>query len=140
MKRKLFLAIAFMSLLMCTGCIWWWVGSSGRMDHVTWQSRGGSSVHVMGSAGKVMFTRTVANSSPPEGQITWGSMPYGSGTSTEQPDLQWTSFTYTTRPAPSKSGGIESTLILPAWAIIGVTAVMPLMWMGGKMKPKKKAH
>ena len=140
MKRKFFLAIAFFSLMICAASVWWWVGSSGRMDHFTWQSRGGSTVHVMGSSGKVMFTRTVANAAAQDGQISWGSMPYGAGTSAEQPDLQWTSFTFATRPAPAKSGGIESTLILPAWAIVGVTAVFPLMWMGGKMKPKKKAH
>jgi hypothetical protein len=140
MKRKLFFAVAFLSLLICAGCIWWWVGSSRRMDHFTWQSRGGSTVHVMGSAGKLMFTHTVAGSAPQDGQISWGSMPYGAGTSTEQPDLQWTSFTYSTRPSPGKSGVIESTLILPAWAIVGLTAIFPFMWMGGKMKPKKKPH
>ena len=96
----------------------------------------------MGSGGKVMFTRTIAerDGSSADGQISWGSMPYSAGSSKDQPDLQWTSFTYTSRPSPSKSGGIESTLILPAWAIVGVSAVLPLMWMGGKMKPKKKAH
>jgi hypothetical protein len=140
MKRKIFFAVAFASLMMCAGCVWWWMGSSGRMDHFTWQSRGGSTVHVMGSSGKLMFTRTVANANSQDGQITWGSMPYGAGTSSGQPDLQWTSFTLLTRPSAAKSGGIESTLILPAWAIVGVTAVFPLMWMGGKMKPKKKPH
>ena len=140
MKKKLFFAAALSSLLICAGCVWWWIGSSGKMAHFTWQGRAGSTVHVMGSGGKVMFTRTVAGSGAQDGQITWGSMPYGSGSSAERPELQWTSFTYTSRPSPSRSGGIESTLILPAWAIVGVSAVLPLMWMGGKMKPKKKAH
>ena len=30
------------------------------------------------------------------------------------------------------------TLILPAWAIAGASALIPLMWGAAKMKPKKK--
>src|SRR5215207_5309833 len=103
MKKKLFFAAALVSLLLCAGCVWWWVGSSGKMAHFSWQGRGGSTVHLMGSDGKVMLTRTVADGDVSDGRITWGSMPSG-----KEPQLEWTSFTYSTRPSPSKSGGIES--------------------------------
>jgi hypothetical protein len=137
MKRKLFFAVAFVSFAICAGCVWWWVGSGSRMDHFSWQGRSGSTMHVLGTDGKVMFTRTVASAEAHDGQITWGS---DAGSTAGEPQLQWTSFTYTTRPSPAKTGGIESTLILPAWAIVGGSALLPLMWMGGKIKPKKKAH
>ena len=140
MKRKFFFAVALFSFMMCAGCVWWWLGSGTRMDHFSWQGRSGSALRVMGSSGKLMLTRTVGSSEAVDGQISWGSMPYAAGKSADTPDLQWTSFTYSTRPSPSKSGALESTLILPAWAVVGVTAVFPLMWMGGKMKPKKKPH
>jgi len=142
MKRKFFFAAALISLLLCAGCVWWWIGSSGRMDHLTWQGRDGQSLHVLGSGGKVMLTRTImprADGSA-DGQVTWGSIPYAAGSSPTEPQLQWTSFTYSTRPLADKGGGIESTLILPAWAMIGAFAVLPLMWAGAKMKPKKKGH
>ena len=142
MKRKLFLAAAFISLLLCAASVWWWVGSSTRMDHLTFRGRDGHSLHVMGSDGKVMFTRTLAptGAEAPMGQLTWGSMPYGAGKSANEPQLQWTSFTYTTHPLSDKSGGTESTLILPAWAIAGASSLIPLMWGAAKMKPKKKPH
>jgi hypothetical protein len=140
MKRKLFFAAAFISLLLCAGCVWWWVGSSARMDHFTFQGRDGHAIHVLGSGGKVMFTRSMSSGSDSaQGHIDWGSVPYAPGSSAQEPQLQWTSFTYTTRPL-DKSGGMESTLILPAWALAGASSLLPLMWGAGKLKPKKKAH
>jgi hypothetical protein len=143
MRRKLFLAAAFLSLLLCAGCAWWWIGSSKRMDQFTWQTRGGQAVRVLGSDGKLMLTRTLT-ATPPEsvnGQITWGSIPYAGGSSPGEPQLQWTSFSYTTRPLADKAGGHEATLILPAWAVVSTFGLLPLMWGVAKVKPaKKKAH
>jgi hypothetical protein len=140
MKRKLFLTAAFLSLLVCAGSIWWWIGSSGRMDQLSWQARNGPTVRLYGADGKVAFIRSdAAPAEAATGRISWGSVPYVSGRSDAEPQLQWTSFTYSTHPA-DRSGAMQSTLILPVWAIAGVTALLPMLWTMGKMKPKKKPH
>ena len=135
MKRKLYNLLTFLSVVLLAASAWWWVHSRNHMDQVVVQRDGGSTIRVMGSSGKFMLTKAVAdNADPrPSGELKWSSLPYDHNGGA--PKLAWTSFSYTSQPV---NRGMESTLILPVWLLTLVFAVFPLMWVAAKFKKKPK--
>jgi hypothetical protein len=141
MKRKLFTWSALFSLLLGAATVWWWTGSSRRIDQISLERGGAQSMRLLGSSGKLMFTKTAMprSASVCAGQLAWSSVAYNSSDkSSADPKLALASFSYTSQPLADKPGGHESTLVLPAWLLTLIFALMPTLWFGSKMKTKKK--
>lgn len=141
MKRKLFTFFALVSLLLGAGTVWWWTGSGKRIDQLTFERHGAQSIRLWGSGGKVMLTRTVypASATPGSGQLAWSSIPSSPSDKTTSDKLALASFSYASEPLPDKPGGRESSLVLPAWLLTMFFALLPALWLGSKLKGKKKS-
>ncbi len=140
MKRKLLNFFALISLLLGAATVWWWTGSRNRIDQLTFEKHGSQSVRLWGSDGKVMLTRTVqpASATPGSGELAWSSIPASSSDKATQEKLSLASFSYVSQPLADKPGGREASLVLPAWLLIMTFALFPCLWLGSKMKGKKK--
>lgn len=137
MSRKILTYLAIFSILVCAGTIWWWMGSSSRLTQVTLHPGGTSVFQLSGTDGKFALTKS---SSPVTagGELTWSNIPYdSSGKAAGHPALKWTSFSYTDQPSPA-SGGAQKALVLPIWVVTSAFAFVPLLWVTGSFKPKKK--
>jgi hypothetical protein len=134
MKRKLFTTLAFFSLLLCAGTVWWWTSSGERIDQLTYERHGAQTVNFWGSGGKVMFTRTVYPGESKDNlrQLSFNSLPLDSGAAINNATLMTVS--YNSQPM---NGGTVSTLVMPAWLIASVFSVFPALWLATKMKKKK---
>jgi hypothetical protein len=144
MKRKLFTACALMSLLLGVATVWWWTNSGNRIDQITFERQGSQSIRLWGSGGKVLVTRTVFPAAPMAsagfgaGQLAWNSVssvPVSGKTG--DPRLAMSTFSYVTTPLADR-GGVESTLVLPAWLLVLGFALLPTVWLAPKLKRKKK--
>ena len=145
MKRKLFLLCAVFSMLMCFGVAWWWTSRSpSKIDQVSYQAGPGDTVKLWGSKGKLMLTRT-QRPAPDNGgfkQLSWGSSPCdaaGTAAAGVNSKMAFSMFAYGAEPIPEKAGGgTETTIVVPAWMLVAVFAVLPIMWAGSRLKGGKK--
>jgi hypothetical protein len=136
MKRKLFTTLAFFSLLLCAGTVWWWTSSGERIDQLTYERHGAQTVNFWGSGGKVMFTRTVYPGESKDNlrQLSFNSLPLDSGAAINDGKLTLMTVSYNSQPM---NGGTVSTLVMPAWLIASVFSVFPALWLATKLKKKK---
>jgi hypothetical protein len=141
MKRKLFTTLALFSLLFCAATVWWWTLSGNRIDEVTLERHGQQTMHLWGSGGKVMVTRTVhpAEGHAPTSMVSWGSTPMDPKTAGDA-NISLLSVSFNRQPLSGGKGGEISTLILPAWLIAAVFALPPSLWVAPKFKRKKKGE
>jgi hypothetical protein len=142
MMRKLFTFFALVSLLLGGLTVWWWTGSRNRIDQLALDS--GLSLRLWGSGGKVMLTRTVypPTAAPATGQLSWSSAPLAASdrsASAASSRMALGSFSYARQPIPGQSGAVESSVVLPAWLLTLVFAVLPVAWAGSKFKKSKKS-
>lgn len=137
MPRKILTYLAIFSILLCAGTVWWWVGSSSRLTQVSLHPGGTSIFQLSGTDGKVALTKA-SSSATAGGELTWSNIPYDpKGKSAGHPALKWTSFSYTDQPSPA-NGGAQKALVLPIWVVTSAFAFVPLLWVTGSFKPKKK--
>jgi hypothetical protein len=136
--KKLFVAAAFLSLLLGAGSVWWWMHSGSRMNQVTLHQSNGDSMSVYGADGKFLLLRTsgVPQKSAQPGQLTWNTVPYAPGSADGQPPLKWSNFSYA--HSNLGKGASESSLVLPVWLITAACCVMPMCWFNMKVKQVKK--
>jgi hypothetical protein len=146
MKRRLFTLFSLLSLLLGIATVWWWTGSSGRIDQLSFEWRGSQSIRIWGSGGKILVTRTVFRTASPatasagiglgSGQIAWNSV--AAVPASADPRLALSMFSRVTTTLPG-SGGVESTFVLPAWLLALIFALLPTVWLARKLKGRKKA-
>lgn len=139
MKRKLFNFFALASLLMLAATIWWWTGSGGRVDQLSFERHGTQTVRVWGSGGKVLLTRSVYPhaASSGSGQLAWSTTRHTASQSPADSKLTLASFSYASQPLADR-GGTETYLVLPAWMLVLLFALLPALWVAAKLKKKKK--
>ena len=145
MKRKLFLFCAVFSMLMCGAVAWWWTAHSpSKIDQVSYQAGPGDTLKLWGSNGKLMLTRTQRPVAEAGGfkQLSWGSSPCdaaGAAGAGANSKLASSMFAYAAEPLSDKpGGGTETTIVVPAWMLVAVFAVLPVMWAGSRLKGSKK--
>ena len=132
-----------MSLLLGVATVWWWTNSGNRIDQITFERRGSRRASACGGrAGKASQRHRLPGRADRQrgfgaGQLAWNSVssaPASGGTS--DPRLAMSTFSYVTTPLADR-GGVESTLVLPAWLLVLVFALLPTVWLAPKLKSKK---
>jgi hypothetical protein len=129
--------LSILSFVLCLATVGWWYRTSRKVDQLTYQRPAVESLSVSGYSGKVVVTHALQDSSQSRlgpAQLAWNSTSPGKS----MPEVS-KSFSYTNQTA-STGGGRESMLILPLWLITAAFAVMPLCWVGSRVRRKRKAH
>ena len=137
-RKKLFFAVALVSLLLGAGTVWWWINSGTRMSQLAFRQSSGDMVVIYGCDGKLALTRTLYPSDKGDQptQLTWSTIPYKPGSADGQPALQWNNFSYNRNMLDK--GVIQSSLVLPIWLFTAACSIVPLVWFHGKWKLMKK--
>lgn len=134
MWRKFFKRLSILSFVLCLATAGWWFRTAKQVDQLTYQRPSVESLSVAGYSGKVVLTHALHDSSQSRlgaGQLAWTSTAPGASMPAAS-----SSFRYTKQPVAK--GGRESMLILPLWVLMAGFAVMPLCWVGLRLRKKKK--
>jgi hypothetical protein len=137
-RKKLFFAVALVSLLLGAGTVWWWINSGNHMSQLSFRQSSGDMVAIYGCDGKLALTRTLnpSEKSDQPTQVSWVTVPFKPGSADGQPALQWTNFSYNRNMLDK--GVIQSSLVLPIWVVTGLCSIAPGIWFHKKLKLMKK--
>lgn len=139
MLRKLISVCTLASLLLATLSAWCWMQSESKVGQFSFERGGSDAVRVWSFEGNFIFSRSVMvePQSSGSGQLAWASTPKLAD-GAPPPGLTLASgFSVQTHPLKDNKG-TETILLLPAWLVTAVFAVLPAFWIAKKIRPKGK--
>lgn len=139
MLRKLINVCTFASLLMAALCTWCWVQSESKVGQFSLERDGREALRIWSFEGNFIASRSVSDVATDKGsgQVAWASTPrLEHGVSPIGLPLA-SGFSYQSHPLKDNKG-IETILILPAWAVTAVFMFLPAWFIAKKIKPRSK--
>lgn len=139
MLRKLISVCTLASLLMATVSAWCWIQSESKVGQISFECSGGDAVRVWSYDGNFIFSRSsmLQKQESGSGQLAWASTPKLANGAPPAGLTLASGFSYQSHPLKDDRG-IETILILPAWLITAMFAVLPAFWIAKKIRPKSK--
>src|SRR5688572_14191211 len=115
MWRKLFSRFSVLSLVLCLGCLGWWLRTSSKVDELAYLREDVEVLRLAGSSGKVALTHTLYDGN--RSRLGAAKVYWGSNAGTDEPSVKNTALGFAYRSQPRSAGGRESTLVLPMWML-----------------------
>lgn len=139
MFKKILSVCTLGSLLMAMLCAWCWMQSASKVGQFTFERDGKDALRFWSFEGNFIVSRSVMSEPQGEqaGHLSWASTPRLENGNAPAGLTLASGFSYQTHPLKEKNG-VESILILPAWAVTAMFALLPAWWLARKIRPKSK--